>query len=596
MVYRNNENELRKNHFIRIRLTGSGLNTKALGAKAILTTSDGMNQYQEMYTVRGYQSSVAPELFFGFYKSLSIRQLLLIWPDGKQTLIKDPAPDQTLELKQSDGVMPGANNVASKAAGRIFTDVSQESGIFFRHHENDFVDFRDEVLLPYQLSREGPALAKADVNGDHLEDVFLGGAIGQPGRLYLQTASGTFAAAPSQPWIADSSSEEVNAIFFDADQDGDMDLYVVSGGNEYQDQSPEYQDQLYLNDGKGNFIRAANALPPMLSSKYAVAAADFDHDGDIDLFVGGRGLPGSFPLPSRSYLLRNDSKNGTVRFTDVTAEMCEALLMPGMVKAAVWTDLNQDHYPDLMIAGDWMPVMLFQNNNGKLEDISVQSGLAHLNGIWGSITAADVNKDGKMDFILGNCGNNVQFKASPKEPVTMYVADFDNNGALDPIICHYVQGKSYPIASRDELLGQISSLKTKFVKYRDYADATIEDIFSAEQIKQAKVFYCDELASGILYNDGNNRFSFKPFGLQGQFSKVSGAIADDFNRDGRTDILLAGNFYPYRTQLGSSDASLGILLEGGPDSLEAVDPAASGCYIGGDVRGMTEIKNAKEKS
>ena len=592
MVYRNNENELRKNHFIKLRLTGTGLNTKALGAKAILTTSDGMKQYQELYTVRGYQSSVAPELFFGFAQSLSIRQLLLIWPDGKQTLIRTPAPDQTLELKQSDAASTDENMPGTKPSKRIFEDISQQSGISFRHHENDFVDFKDEVLLPYQLSKEGPALAKADVNGDQLEDVFIGGAIGEAGRLYLQTASGKFVAAASQPWTADSTSEEVNAIFFDADQDGDMDLYVVSGGNEYADQSPEYQDQLYINDGKGNFSRATNALPAMLSSKFAVAAADFDHDGDVDLFVGGRGVPGSYPLASRSYLLRNDSKNGQIHFTDVTAEMCKGLLVPGMVKAAVWADLNQNSYPDLLIAGDWMPVMLFQNDRGSLTDISAKSGLTHLNGMWGSITAADVNNDGKMDFILGNCGYNDQFKASPKQPMTMYVADFDDNGSIDPVICYYIQGKSYPMASRDELLDQINPLKRKYIKYKDYADATIDDIFPEEKLKQAKIYRCDELASGILYNQGNHQFSFKPFGLQGQFSKVFGALADDFDHDGITDILLAGNFYPYRTQLGQCDASLGVLYKGTGHSFEAMDPASSGCYIGGDVRGMLEIKNA----
>jgi hypothetical protein len=592
MIYRNNENELRKNHYIKLRLTGTGGNTKSLGAKAILTTSDGINQYQELYTVRGYQSSVAPELFFGFAAKLSIRQIRLIWPDGKQTLVNDPVPDQILELRQADAVPAAGDIVAAKTANRIFQDVSPESGIGFRHYENDFVDFKDEVLLPYQLSREGPALAKADVNGDRLEDVFIGGAIGQPGRLYLQTASGKFIVAASQPWTADSSSEEVNALFFDADQDGDVDLYVVSGGNEYTDQSPEYQDHLYINDGKGNFSGAGKALPAMLSSKFAVAAADFDHDGDIDLFVGGRGLSGSYPLASRSYLLRNDNQNGVIHFTDVTAEMCRDLLMPGMVKAAVWTNLHQNQYPDLLIAGDWMPVMLFQNEKGKLTDISAKSGLTHLNGMWGSVTAADVNNDGKMDFILGNCGYNDQFKASSKQPMTLYAADFDDNGVVDPIICYYIEGKSYPMASRDELLDQIPSLKRKFIKYRDYADATIEDIFPKGKIKQAKIYTCDELASGILYNRGNSQFSFEPFGLQAQFSKVFGALADDFDHDGQTDILLAGNFYPFRTQLGQCDAGLGVLYKGTGHSFEAVDPALSGCYIGGDVRGMLEVQNA----
>jgi hypothetical protein len=262
-----------------------------------------------------------------------------------------------------------------------------------------------------------------------------------------------------------------------------------------------------------------------------------------------------------------------------------------MVTAAVWADLDNDHYPELLIAGDWMPVMLFQNNHGKLENISSKSGLNNMNGMWSSIVAADVNGDGKLDFILGNCGYNDQFKTTAQQPMTMYVADFDDNGTIDPIICYYIQGKSYPMASRDELLDQIVPLRKKFIKYRDYADAGIGDIFPPEKIRQAQIYHCEELGSGILYNQGNGQFDFKPFPLAAQFSKVFAAVLDDFDKDGRKDILLAGNFYPYRTQLGRCDASLGVLLKGTGQAFEAIDPAVSGCYIGGDVRGMIEVKN-----
>lgn len=590
LVYRNNESELKKNHFFRLRLTGEAANTKAYGAKATLTTTGGLKQYQELYPVRGYQSTVAPELFFGFPKEQSIQEVSIIWPDGRETILKNPAADQTMEIRQQDAAALKAG--PSVAPKRIFSDITAKTGIGFRHRENDFVDFKDEVLLPYQLSRQGPALAKADVNGDGLEDVFFGGAIGQPGQLYIQNTEGTFMLSSSQPWIADSSSEQVNAIFFDADHDGDADLYVVSGGNEYTDQSPEYADHLYINDGKGNFSKAADALPPMLSSKFAVAAADFDNDGDLDLFVGGRGLPGSFPLPSKSYLLRNDSRSGVIRFTDVTDEIGPALRLPGMVTAAAWTDLNDDHYPELLIAGDWMPVMLFQNNKGKLDDVSANAGMANLNGMWSSVTATDLDGDGRTDFILGNCGYNNQFKTSASQPMTLYAADFDDNGTIDPIICYYIGGKSYPMASRDELLDQIVPLKKKFIKYSDYADAGMENIFPPEKIKQAPVYHCEELGSGVLYNEGHGKFSFRPLPLTAQFSKVFAAVADDFDKDGVKDILLSGNFYPYRTQLGRCDASLGVLLKGkGSREFEAVDPASSGCYIDGDVRGMTELKN-----
>ncbi|MEO6314564.1 MAG: VCBS repeat-containing protein [Chitinophagaceae bacterium] len=589
MLYRNNQNELLHNHYIKIRLHGEGVNTKAYGAKVQLTTNDGMQQYQELYPVRGYQSTTTQELLFGFAAQQTIKEIKITWPDSKQSLLQHVQPDQVLEVNQKDAAKGDAVPLAPLT---MFSDVTKMVGLSFTHKENDFIDFKDEVLLPYQLSRQGPALAKADVNGDGLDDVYLGGGMGQSGVLFIQTNDNKWLPAGQQPWIVDSMSEEVNALFFDADGDGDQDLYTVSGGNEYTDQSPEYADHLYTNDGKGNFVKNGTALPSMLSSKQAVAAADFDNDGDLDLFVGGRGMPGSFPLPSKSYLLRNDSKNGKIIFTDVTDELAPSLRQPGMVTTAVWCDLNKDHFPELLVAGDWMPVLLLQNNKGKLEDISKTAGLADTYGMWSAITAADVDGDGDTDFILGNCGWNNQFKATKTAPLTLYAADFDDNGTIDPIVCYYVQGKSYPMASRDELLDQLVSLRKKYVKYADYADATVQDIFPKEKLAQALLLHCDELASGILYNDGNSKFSFKPLPLAAQFSRVNGIVTDDFNDDGIPDIFVAGNFFPYRVQLGRSDASFGVLLQGkGHGNYEAADVAASGCFADGDVRGVVEVKN-----
>ncbi|HEV9038689.1 MAG TPA: FG-GAP-like repeat-containing protein [Puia sp.] len=585
MVYRNNGSQLKKDHYIRLRLTGRGLNTRAYGARAVLTTSDGSSQYEELYPVRGFQSSMAPELFFGWPSGTDARKITITWPDDSVTVLDRLEADRTLDVRENGPAAP----VRIAEPNRLFTDVTASSGISFRHRENDFIDFKDEPLLPYQLSREGPAIAKGDVNGDGLEDIFLGGAIGQTGQLFLQTGDGHFVRAPSQPWIADSVSEQVNALFFDADGDGDMDLYVVSGGNEYSE-GPGYQDHLYINDGKGNFTLAPEgALPVMASSKFAIAAGDFNHDGKPDLFVGGRGVPGSFPLPSRSWLLRNDSRDGAIRFTDVTDEVCPELRVPGMVKAAVFTGLDDPGYPDLLIAGDWMPVRLFRNDKGRLSDVSGSAGLTHLNGMWSSITPADVDGDGKIDFILGNCGLNNQFKVSPSQPMTLYVSDFDGNGSLDPILCYYIGGKSYPMASRDELLDQIVTLRKKFNSYKAYADATITDIFPPEKLAKATVLQCDQLASGVLYNRGGGRFSFSPLPTAAQFSKIYGVVVDDFDGDGKKDILVSGNFFPYRTQLGRCDAGLGMLLRG-PD-LQPVDNALSGAYIGGDVRGMVEVKD-----
>ena len=589
MIYRNNQEALLHNHYLKIRLQGSGANTKAYGAKLQLITTDGVQQYQELYPVRGYQGTNTQELLFGFAATQGIQQLTITWPGGKQTLLQALPPDQVIVVKQEEATMPAP---ATTIPSFRFSDITAKAGLFFTHRENDFIDFKDEVLLPYQLSRQGPALATADVNGDGLQDVYLGGAIGQSGMLMLQTNDNKWLAARQQPWVEDSASEEVNAVFFDADGDGDMDLYTVSGGNEYGDQSPEYADHLYSNDGKGNFTRLTDALPPMLGSKQAIAVGDFDNDGDPDLFIGGKSIPGSFPLPANSYLLRNDSKKGKMVFTDVTEEMAPLLRRPGMVNAAVWADINNDHYPELLIAGDWMPLTLFQNNKGKLQDISVNAGLANTGGMWSAITAADADGDGDMDFILGNCGLNNQFTASKQAPMTLYAADFDDNGTIDPITCYYIKGKSYPMASRDELLDQVVPLRKKFVKYIDYADASINDIFPKEKIAKAQVLHCEELASGILYNQGNGRFVFSAWPLAAQFSKINGIITGDFDKDGVPDIFAAGNFYPYRIQLGRCDASFGVWLKGkGNGIYEAADPAATGCYAGGDVRQVATVQN-----
>ncbi|MEO6232422.1 MAG: VCBS repeat-containing protein [Ferruginibacter sp.] len=590
MLYRNNANEMMPGHFVKLRFKGSGFNTKAYGVKATLVTNT-TRQFLELYPVRSYQSTISQELIFAFPLTDTVQQIVVDWPNEKESILTNVKVDQTIELNQADAV--GKERSAPSGATKIFTDITEKSGINFRHTENEFIDFKDEVLLPYQLSKQGPALAKGDVNGDGLEDIFIGGAIGQAGAIYLQTAGDHFILSTAQPWAADAASEDVNAVFFDADKDGDLDLYVVSGGNEYGDQSPEYADRLYINDGKGNFSKSIDALRSMLSSKQAIAAADFDNDGDIDLFVGGRGVPGSFPLASQSYLLRNDSKNGQIRFTDVTAMVCPALQKPGMVTAAQWVDINKDQYPELVLAGDWMPVMLFKNNKGNLEDISSASGFKNLNGMWSSLKATDIDGDGDIDFLLGNCGYNDQFSKTDKDqPLQLYVNDFDGNGTIDPIMCYYIQGKSYPMASRDELLDQLPGLKKKYVHYRDYANATISDIFSQAKIKESTVLYCDELASGILYNDGTNHFTFKPFPLQAQVSKIFGIETADFDRDGKTDVLCTGNYFPYRVQLGRSDASLGLFMKGtSAGDLKMVEPAVSGVFIDGDVRATVQLKN-----
>ncbi|MCK8494514.1 VCBS repeat-containing protein [Spirosoma sp. RP8] len=590
-LYRNNAEKNRSEaHFLRIRLQGKGANTQAVGARIVLETTDG-RQLQEAYPVRGYQASVEPTIHFGLGKQATVRRLTVYWPDGQQSQLTNVPADQTLTLGQADASPARSFNNSETA---LFRPLVMNQLLPYKHRENDFIDFKVEVLIPYELSRLGPALAKADVNADGLEDIFLGGAVGQSGELWLQQTSGTFKRADGQPWQADAASEDVNALFFDADKDGDADLYVASGGNEYEEGSPEYQDRLYLNDGKSGFTRAMQALPPMRSSKLAVAAADMDGDGDLDLFVGGRGKPGSFPLPSPSYLLRNDTPaGGAAQFTDVTDQQAPGLRTIGMVQAAVWTDLHNDKFPELILAGDWMAVRLFDNQNGKLSDNSASAGLADTEGMWASLLAADVDGDGDTDLIAGNAGLNNLFRADAKQPMQITASDIDNDGVVDPLWTYYIQGKAYPVASRDELLDQVVPLRKKFTRYRQYADATVPDILTPKQLGQATIVSVKQLASGVFVNTGNGKFQFEPLPTEAQLSRGSALLWEDLDADGKKDLLVAGNFYPYRVQFGPCSASFGCLLRGdGRGKFQPVAPRQAGIWAGGDVRQVVSVRSA----
>jgi hypothetical protein len=587
-IYRNNSQELHRS-FTTIQLKGSSYNTQAVGAKVCVFVK-GIQQFAENYSVRGYQSTVTNKFHFGLDTATVIDSLEIVWPRGGITW-KYNLPVDSL-LKFEDVSVAEEKQNVYKSPARYFKNITANSGIDFTHKENDFIDFKSEVLLPWELSRYGPALAKGDINNDGLDDFFAGGAIGQSGTIYQQQADGTFIKIRQDDIEKDSASEDANAVFFDANLDGYLDLYVVSGGDEYDDGSPEYQDRLYINDGKGSFIRAANALPSMLSSKLAIAVADYDSDGDIDIFIGGKAIPGSFPLPARSYLLRNDSKNGAIKFTDVTADGAPDLLNPGMVSAATWMT-NKTGNPSLIIAGDFMPVRYFNNNNGKFIE-QTGNGFRNTEGFWSSLMLYDVDGDGNKDIVAGNCGDNLQYKASLQKPVILYYGDFDGNGNIDPIMTYYNGDTSYPMASRDELQDQMPGLKKKFVYYKDYADAQIQNILTPGQLSQAKVLKATTLQSVVFINDGKNNFTMKSLPAEAQFSRVS-SILNIGDTNNKKQLLLAGNFYPYRTQLGHCDASLGLILDFDKNNIITERPYQSGLYLNGDVRNVEILQSINHK-
>ncbi|MBL7700053.1 MAG: VCBS repeat-containing protein [Chitinophagaceae bacterium] len=579
-------------HYIDIILKSKSLNTFCFGAKVTATTRSGL-QVQEMSPTRGYQSSVDFRLHFGLGSDTTIK-IDIQWPYGGTTTLHNVKADERLVINEYE--RQNINAISSSAsAGKIFESDTENSGLDFVQRENAYVDTKTQSLLPWQISRQGPKMSKADVNGDGLEDVFVGAPYGQPAVLFIQEKNGHFVRSVSQPWIQDSLSEDIGSCFFDADQDGDYDLYVVSGGSEPHGNDGEMQDRLYLNDRNGNFSKVPGALPVFSGSRSCPVPIDYDNDGDLDLFVGGYSQPGHFPEASKSYLLRNDSQKSRLLFTEMETAG-HALGTVGMVTQAVSIDINEDGWADLLVAGDWMPLKLFINEKGKFKDASISYGLENTEGLWEKILPADIDGDGDLDFVVGALAPNTQLKAMAEEPMRIYVNDFDKNGTSDPVLCYYLDGENYPYPSLDELAGQIPVVRKKFLHYRDYANATAADVFTQPVLDRSAVVKVVKMNSIFLVNDGRGKFSVRDLPFEAQFSAVFGILADDFDRDGKQDLLLSGNFYPFRVQLGREDAGNGLLLKGnGKGNYLPLVYHDTGLLINGDVRDMIMITDSKKE-
>ncbi|MGZ8559782.1 MAG: VCBS repeat-containing protein, partial [Chitinophagaceae bacterium] len=588
-IYKNNAETFVKNNYLRIQLEGATTNRSGIGSKVKLFCK-GQQYYQEQYPSRGFQSSSDPVLNFGVGTNSIIDSVIVIWPNDHFQKLLAINPNEKLILKQADAKEKWIYDTVVNSAGTFF---SQSAMPAFRHTENKFSDFTVQGLLPNFLSREGPCIEVADVNKDGLEDFFAGGAKGQPGKLFLQNKNNGFIDKPINALTKDSLSEDLASTFFDADNDGDNDLYVVSGGYEFNENDTAFQDRLYFNDGKGNFNKKNNALPSMLSSKSCVKVADIDADNDLDLFIGGRVVPGKYPTNPRSYILINDGKGN---FADATVSTCAALERPGMVTDALWTDLNNDKQPDLVVVGEWMPVKVFINTNGKLSDAS--STYIHFasTGWWNSINGSDMDGDGDMDLVIGNCGLNTQFRVKENEPLSIQYKDFDNNGSIDPILCYFIDGVSYPAASRDDLTDQLPGLKKKFIEYKEYAVATINDMYSPEELKGAGYLKAETMATLYLENQGDKGFVQHLLPQQAQYAPVYDIVLEDINKDGKKDILLAGNNSWTRIKFGRYNANHGVLLlADGKGGFTYAPQTKSGLYIRGNVRSLKLIQTGKEK-
>lgn len=583
-IYRNDANKLRKNNYISIKLEGENQNRLGVGAKVLLH-GNGQRQLQENLMTRGFQSSVSPVLHFGIGKASLIDSIHVTWLSGKEQWIKNPTANKQLVLKETEAIkVPQVLKTYNPLFKRTVSPFN------YTHDENSVNDFKRQPLLNTPLSFGGPCMAKADVNGDGKEDVFVGGASGQAGTLFVQEKKDLYKPLKLQALEDDSLYEDVNAHFFDADGDGDQDLYVCSGG--YDGFAPNdalLQDRLYINEGRSGFRKSGKALPKMQTSSSCVTVADINGDGSLDVFVGGRVIPGRYPEAPRSYLLINDGKG---YFSDRTATIAPALAQAGMVTAAVFVDMNNDGSPDLVTAGEWMPIDVWINKKGKLIEKTQDYFTKKVYGWWNKLLLEDINGDGRMDIVAGNYGLNTQVKASEQEPAELFYKDFDDNGSIDPILCFYLEGKRYPYVSRDELLDQISFMRTRFPDYKSYADAQMEDIFSPEDMKDMHTLKATSFRSASFVSDANGKFVENALPIRAQFSPVYTLNVLDINRDGKKDIFLGGNISNAKIKWSKNAAGYGLLLLGdGSGNFTEVPQATSGLNIKGDIRSSLILGN-----
>jgi enediyne biosynthesis protein E4 len=588
-VFENRTNAISKKNYLQIKLNGPEKNRGGIGAKLTVYHNNQI-QFAEYFLNRGYESTVDGVLHFGLDTTRRVDSLRVVWPDGKLEVLKNVQANQVITVQYASSIKKTKSNNAPHLP-IIFEQPSTDIGIDYHHLENDFVDFKVQPLLPHMHSKNGPGIAVADVNSDGLDDFFVGGTAGRSGALFLQQKNATF--KRSSLSIPDTLADNMGVLFFDADNDDDNDLYLATGGSEHHKNSRHYQDLLYLNNGKGDFVKAAAALPEISQSGSCAVACDYDRDGDLDLFVGGRIVPGEYPLQADSYILRNDTNGPSCRFTNVTADIAPAMIKLGLVTSALWSDVDNDGWVDLMIVGEFMPIICFKNMDGKSFVPFGKESLIGTSGWWNSLTAGDFDRDGDIDYIAGNVGLNSRYKGNAKEPICIYANDYDKNGSVDPVMTYYLQGTKHIVHARDELISQITAMKTRFRKYKEYSEATFEESFLKSELESAYVVCSEIFETTYIENIGEGNFIIQALPLEAQFAPVNGMVAEDFDRDGSLDILIAGNLYAAEVNTGHYDASMGLFLRGdGKGNFTLVRPIQSGFYADGDAKGMAKLLSA----
>ncbi|MFH5884476.1 VCBS repeat-containing protein [Halalkalibaculum sp. DA3122] len=576
-------------NFVRIKLQGVNKNTDGIGSKVMIYDSSSVQLY-EMFTTRGFQSSVEPRLTIGLRDTEKIDSLTVVWPDKRRQTITKIKANQSLILHQSEA--NDSYQYSHNKVDPIFRNVTSNIGLNYSHHEDSFLDYNKQLLTPFMLSSQGPAVATGDINNDGLEDFYVGGAKHQAGRFFVQQEDGSFTEKELPTFEQDAKFEDVGAALFDANGNGYLDLYVVSGGNEYNVGSKRLNDRLYVKDGEGNFLRMQDALPAIYENGATVAVEDFDGDGDNDLFVGSRSVPQNYGDSPNSYILENQ---GNGQFEDVTDEVAPDMNPLGMVTDATWADLDFNGTSDLILTGEWIPVTIFLNKAGTLERVSDQAGLSQTPGWWQSVETGDFDNDGDIDIVAGNMGTNSFLQASQAEPIVMYLKDYNEDGQIDPIVGYTRGDKEYPVAPRDELLTQFKFLRSKYPTYQSYAGQTIQQIFGDRLTTgdwEKKTV--NTLQSLYIKNNGDGTFTTHPLPGKSQWSPIMDFVVDDFNGDEQPDMLSAGNFYDVKPSLGGRfDAGYGTYLQGNGDgTFTEIPMQRSGFVVDGEPRSILPIRQA----
>lgn len=584
-------------HFLQVKCIGDKTNIGGIGAWIGIYYNHGKQQVYENMPYRGYLSTYQHIAHFGLGNNTLLDSVVIKWPGGKKQIILNVRADQMLKVNLADAKESWHPQLQKIMEPPLFKEITASSGIGYSHREEDFIDFNIQTTLPHKLSEYNPALAAGDVDGNGFDDIVVGGNTYNPPTLFLQQTNGKFVEKEflAKKDSAIKNSKDEGILLFDADSDNDLDVYAASGGYKYDRNAANYQDVLYINDGKGNFAKAANALPVNYTSKLCVRAFDYNKDGKQDLFVSGRVDPWNYPKPVSSFIFRNDSKDRIVKFTDVTGDVAPDLKNIGMVCDALLTDFDGDGQTDILLAGEWMPLTFLKNQNGKFKNVSAASGINDQSGWWNSIIAGDFRNTGRTDYIIGNVGLNTLYQATDQYPVYCTANDFSSNGSYQAILSFFLkdqkgQLKEFPASGRDVILERLPALKKRFDNYSKFATATMGEIFSPDRMKGAIRLKANMLQSCFVRNDGGGKFTMIPLPKEAQVSIVNGMVADDFNGDGNLDVLMSGNDYGTEVSVGRYDALNGLLLKGdGKGGFAPLSILQSGIYIPGNGKALVKM-------